>query len=168
MRGGPWDGLDQCLSSDGGRTWGPIESIVRGLHRQPGDVILLKSGRLLLTFGHREPPFGVQALLSRKEAGQWDKLAAATPTAKRPAVPIGKAAQWDWQTHVLLEGKAASADCGYPSSVQVDDGTIVTLHYGVGELGKPKDISKSGHGLMEYAWCVRYREADMLLPRPKQ
>src|SRR5262249_52231359 len=49
MRGGPWDGLDQCISSDGGRTWGPIESIVRGLQRQPGDVILLKSGRLLLT-----------------------------------------------------------------------------------------------------------------------
>src|SRR5262249_46033090 len=57
MRGGPWGGLDQCLSSDGARTWGPIESIVTGVHRHPGDVILLKSGRLLLTFGHRDTAF---------------------------------------------------------------------------------------------------------------
>jgi hypothetical protein len=162
MRGGPWGGLDQCLSSDGGRTWGPIESIVPGEHRHPGDVVLLKSGRLLLTFGHREPPFGVEAVLSGKEAGQWDQLARATPTTQRPAVPVGKATQWDWQTHVALEWNAASGDCGYPSSVELEDGTIVTLYYGVGELGKPRELSKSGPGLMEYARCIRYREADLL------
>ena len=60
---------------------------------------------------------------------------------------------------------AASANCGYPSSVQLDDGTIVTLYYGVGELGKPDDFSECGHGLMEYARCVRYREADLLAYR---
>ena len=166
MRGGPWDGLDQCISSDGGRTWGPIESIMQGLSRQPGDVILLKSGRLLLTFGHREPPFGVEALLSRNEAGQWDQLAAATP-ATRPATPSRKGGQWDWPTHVSLEWNAASADCGYPSSVELDDGTIVTLYYGVGELGKPNDIDESGHGLVPYARCVRYREADLAVTTTK-
>jgi len=162
MRGGPWDGVDQCISSDGGRTWGPIESIIRGRDRQPADVILLKSGRLLLTIGKRgKPPFGVEAVLSGKEAGQWDQPAVATPTATRPATPIRTSGQWDWQTHVLLEWNAASEDCGYPSSVQLDDGTIVTLSYGVGYLDKPNDVSKSGHGLIEYARCVRYREADL-------
>ena len=63
---------------------------------------------------------------------------------------------------MALEWNAASEDCGYPSSVQLDDGTIVTLYYLIGELGKPDDISESGHGLMEYAKCVRYREADLL------
>ncbi len=159
MRGGPQNGLDQCVSSDGGRTWGPIESIIPGQQRLPADVILLKSGRLLLTFGHRESPFGVEAVLSHKEA-QWDQLADAPPI-PRPAVPSRKAGQWDWQTHVSLEWNAASADCGYPSSVQIDDGTIVTLYYVVGEIDKPDDISERGHGLMEYARCVRYREADL-------
>ena len=165
MRGGPLDGLDQCISSDGGRTWGPIESIMCGLQRQPGDVILLKSGRLLLTVGHREPPFGVEAVLSRKNPGQWDQLAGATPVEPRPAMPARSGEQWDWQTHLSLEWNAASADCGYPSSVQLDDGTIVTLYYGVGELGKPAEFSpiEPEHRLpMEYAKCVRYRESDLL------
>jgi hypothetical protein len=172
MRGGPLDGLDQCLSTDGGRTWGPAESITDsssgGKNRLPGDVILLQSGRLLLTFGYRESPFGVEAVLSHQEAAQWDKLAGAPPTTWRPALASRKkAAQWDWRTHVKLEWNAAHADCGYPSSVQLDDGTIVTLYYGVGERGKPDDISKSGHGRMAYARCVRYREADLSVTTTK-
>ena len=158
MRGGPWDGLDQVISTDGGRTWGPIESVIRGLDRQPADVILLKSGRLLLAIGKRgKSPMGVEAVLSHNKPGQWDQLASTTPD-PRPATPVRKAGQWDWQTHVSLEWNAASADCGYPSSVQLDDGTIVTLYYGVGELGK---LAESGQGLMAYAKCVRYREADL-------
>ena len=164
MRGGPWDGLDQCLSTNQGRTWSSVEGVVSGPDKRnrarlPGDVIRLKSGRLLLTFGHREPPFGVEAVLSHKNTGQWDELAAAPlPTTWKPLPSRKKAGQWDWRTHVSLEWNAASADCGYPSSVQLDDGTIVTLYYGVGELGK---LAESGQGLVPYAKCIRYREADL-------
>ncbi len=170
MRGGPLDGLDQCLSTDGGRTWSSVEGVVFGPDksnkaRLPADVILLKSGRLLLTFGHRESPFGVEAVLSFNQAGQWDQLAATPPPTTWKPLPSRKTArQWDWQTHVSLEWNAASADCGYPSSVQLDDGTIVTLYYGVGEVGKPHEFSpiEPEHRLsMEYARCIRYREADL-------
>ncbi len=42
--------------------------------------------------------------------------------------------------------------------MQLDDGTIVTLYYGVGELGK---LAENGQGLIPYAKCIRYREADL-------
>ena len=110
-------------------------------------------------FGHREPPFGVEAILSHKNAGQWDELATTPlPTTWKPLPSRKKAGQWDWRTHVSLEWNAASADRGYPSSVQLDDGTIVTLYYGVGALGK---LAESGQGLVPYAKCIRYREADL-------
>jgi hypothetical protein len=52
-----------------------------------------------------------------------------------------------------LEWGAKNADCGYPSSVQLDDGKIVTIYYGVGHLDYPD--------LKEYAICVRYEEGDI-------
>jgi len=51
----------------------------------------------------------------------------ATPAA------AGKAAQWDWQTHVALEWNAASADCGYPRSAELGDGTGRALQHRVSE-----------------------------------
>ena len=158
MRGGSTDGVDQVLSTDGGLTWGPIETVIPGLSRQPADVIQLNSGRLLLTYGRRTPGAnGVEAALSYNVPGQWDGLAVPAEN-PRPQIPSNTGQQWDWQTHVSLEWNAASADTGYPSSVQLDDGTIVTMYYGNGEVGNPNA------GL--YAKVVRYHEADLLTPPP--
>jgi hypothetical protein len=77
----------------------------------PADVIVLKSGRVLMTFGRRMPPFGVEAVL-----GEMD----------------GSRVRWLWDTRTLLEWQAANTDCGYPSSAQCEDGAMVTLYYGVG------------------------------------
>lgn len=119
----------QSLSADGGQTWSEPETLLDG-RRLPADVIRLKSGRLLMTFGRRVLPYGVEAVLSGDEAGQWD-----------------------WRTNALLEWNSTNTDCGYPSSVEWDDGTIVTLSYGVQHLAQPD--------LHEYALGVRYREDDL-------
>jgi hypothetical protein len=130
MRGGP--GLSQSISSDGGRTWSAPEVLVEGA-RVPADVILLKSGKLLMTFGRRIEPFGVEAVLSGDEYGTWD-----------------------WTTHRLIEWEAPNTDCGYPSSAQLDDGTIVTLYYKV--TNDPATPGLAGH---VQVWCARYKESDL-------
>ena len=128
-------GLYQSISADGGRTWSEPALLVKGL-RLPADVIVLDSGKLLLTFGRRIKPFGVEIVLSGDEYGIWD-----------------------WKTHRLIEWEAPNTDCGYPSSAQLDDGTIVTLYYKV--TNDPATPGLAGH---VQVWCARYRENDLAAP----
>ena len=131
MRGA---GLSQSFSSDGGRTWSEPEPVLSGA-RLPADLVLLDSGKLLLTFGRRiEGSFGAEAVLSGDEYGQWD-----------------------WSTNRMLEWNAPNSDCGYPSSAQLDDGTIVTLYYKV--TNDPAAPGLAGH---VQVWCLRYQESDLM------
>ncbi|MGC9003189.1 MAG: sialidase family protein [bacterium] len=122
-------GLWQSFSYDGGKTWSEPIRITEG-PKLPADAILLKSGHILLTYGRRIPPYGVEGMLSYDKGESWDK-----------------------ENSFLLEWKAKNADCGYPSSVQLDDGTIVTIYYGIGHIEYPK--------LNEYAFSLRYREEEI-------
>ncbi|MBC7328421.1 exo-alpha-sialidase [bacterium] len=131
MRGEKSDGLWQSISQDGGLNWSEPRRITEG-PRLPADAILLKSGAILLTYGRRLPPYGVEGMLSYDGGMSWDS-----------------------DNRFLLEWEAKNPDCGYPSSVQLDDGTIITIYYGVGHL-KYTDLN-------EYAICAIYRE-DSLKP----
>jgi sialidase-1 len=126
--------LSECYSEDGGRTWTPPQKLTEAPYHL-ADVIVLSSGRVLLTFGRRIELYGSEAVLGEFENGR---------------------VKWLWETRTLIEWRAANPDCGYPSSVQLDDGTIVTLVYGVGL----KDDTVEG------AFCVwiRYREGALLRP----
>ena len=110
-------GLAQIDSEDGGYTWSePRKLTVNAEH--PGDVIRLQDGRLLLTYGRRATPYGIQGMVSRDDGRTWDE-----------------------NNKILLVGDSARSDQGYPSTIQRDDGTIVTVYYshqlylGEGELG---------------------------------
>jgi sialidase-1 len=93
-------------SGDLGRTWSSPQQVTRdGEH--PADLTVLESGALLLTFGRRIRPMGCGALLS-DDGGRT----------------------WNTDREVLLAGDGISnTDLGYPSTVQLDDGHIVTLLY---------------------------------------
>ena len=124
--------LSECYSEDGGRSWTPPQKLTE-MSYHPADVIVLSSGRVLLTFGRRTEPYGAEAVLGEVENGR---------------------VRWLWETRTLIEWRAANPDCGYPSSAQLDNGTIVTLVYGVGLKGDA----------VEDAFCVwiRYREDALL------
>jgi hypothetical protein len=104
--------LATCFSSDEGRTWSAPRRITAD-REHPADVILLRDNRLLLVYGERNRPFGVRAVLSRDYGETWG-----------PEV-------------IVLAGDSQNGDCGYPSSVEVQPGQIVTLYYGVDEARKP-------------------------------
>ena len=126
--------LATCFSSDQGRTWTAPKRITAD-REHPADVILLEDKRLLLVYGERNRPFGVRAALSRDYGLSWG-----------PEV-------------IVLAGDAHSSDCGYPSSVEVERGRIVTLYYGVDETRQPDGrvtLSLAG----AYARAVRWTDPD--------
>jgi Neuraminidase (sialidase) len=96
-----------AASKDGGKTWGAATQITRD-REHPGDLILLKNGSILLTYGERNKPFGVEAMVSHDKGETWDKA-----------------------SKTVLADDAASTDCGYPSSVQLPNESIVTIYYQV-------------------------------------
>ena len=92
----------QCESDDGGRTWSVPQAI--GVWGLPSHLLRLQDDRLLMTYGHRRPPFGNQARLSTDHGRTWSE-------------PL------------IVSGDGAGGDLGYPSTVQLDDGTLVSVWY---------------------------------------
>lgn len=101
----------QTVSKDGGETWSTPQAM--GLWGIPSFLMKLADDRLLMTYGHRRAPLGIQARVSDDNGDSWSE----------PLVVYG-------------EGK--SGDLGYPSTVQLDDGSLLTVWYEVvdGPLSK--------------------------------
>ena len=91
----------QCESTDGGRSWTKPLSI--GVWGLPSHLLRLSDGRVLMTYGYRRPPFGNQVRIS--EDGR------------------------KWSGPLTISEDGASVDLGYPSTVQLKDGTFVTVWY---------------------------------------
>ena len=92
----------QCESGDGGKSWTVPHPI--GVWGLPSHLLRLKDGRLLMSYGHRRQPFGIQARVSHDSAKTWSK-------------PIS------------LASDGAGGDLGYPSTVELEDGRLVTVWY---------------------------------------
>ena len=92
----------QCESDDGGRTWTTPHSI--GVWGFPSHLLKLRDGRLVMTYGYRRDPIGNQARTSDDGGRTWSEA-------------------------MIVQGDATNHDLGYPSSVELDDGTIATLWY---------------------------------------
>jgi len=114
-------------SRDQGHTWTNTRRLLRN-SQWPFDATVLQSGHLLLSFGSRVGHFGAGVVLSTDGGKTWDA---------DHAVLVG----WD----------SLNTDTGYPSTVQLDDGTIVTMYYAVGTKAVPG----------EQAVVVRYTEAQL-------
>ncbi len=93
------------FSDDMGFTWNKPQDIT-GFGEYPADLTLLKSGRVLLSFGRRVSPMGCGLLFSDDNGLTWNK-----------------------NKEILLAGDGGGWDLGYPSTVQIEDGTIITVLY---------------------------------------
>ena len=92
----------QSESTDGGRTW----SVPRGLGvwGLPSFLLRLRNDNLLMTYSHRRPPFGNQARLSQDRGRTWSE-------------PL------------MISADGASGDLGYPSTAELEDGSLLTVWY---------------------------------------
>ncbi len=92
----------QTESTDGGNTWSTPHAI--GVWGLPSHLTKLRDGRLLMSYGHRRPPFGNQARVSA-DAGRT------------------------WSEPILISADGNGGDLGYPSTVQLQDGSLLTVWY---------------------------------------
>ena len=96
-------------STDGGRTWSDTqETAIWCGGSSPPDLRLLADGRVLLSRGYRREPFGIRVYLSEDEGNTWP-------------------------CEVVLRDDGLDRDVGYPSTVQLDDGRLLTVYYWHGE-----------------------------------
>lgn len=79
----------------------------------PPTLTLLPDGRLVLVVGWRLPPYGIRALVSANEGKTWS----------------------DW---ILLREDAGTGDIGYPRTVLLPSGQLVTSYYYADEAEGPR------------------------------
>lgn len=112
------DHLWQAISDDKGVTWHDLKDT--GVQGHPPDLLRLHDGRILLSYGFRHPNPGIRAAVSSDEGETW--------------------------SHVYsLRSDGGGNDLGYPHSVQLADGTVVTVYY----FFEP--------GGMQYIACTRWQ-----------
>ena len=92
----------QCESKDGGKTWTIPHSI--GVWGLPSHLLRLSDGRLLMSYGHRRKPFGIQARLSQDSGESWSE-------------PLS------------IASDGVGGDLGYPSTVELSGGRLLTVWY---------------------------------------
>ena len=103
-KGGRRSVLWQFTSDDGGHSWTePKPTAILG---KPPHLTQLADGRVLVTYGYRHEPYGERACLSA-DGGKT----------------------WDYDHEIILRDDAPSGDLGYPASIQLDDGTVMTVYY---------------------------------------
>ena len=91
-----------CHSDDQGRSWSETKPL--GNCGAPPHFLLHSSGAIILSFGRRKAPFGQRALISYDGGETFTK-------------------------EVELRGDATHGDLGYPSTVELDDGSLITVYY---------------------------------------
>lgn len=107
----------QSESTDGGKSWSIPRPI--GVWGLPSHLLRLKDGRLLMTYGHRRVPFGNQARISEDHGRTWSEP-------------------------MTISGDGPGGDLGYPSTVQLDDGSLLTVWYEAMK-GSPRAVLRQAH-----------------------
>jgi hypothetical protein len=105
---GPDNAIWTTYSDDDGKTWAPVKKTDMIGH--PVDLIQLSDGRLMASYGVRTQhalPEGVRACFSSDNG-----------------------ATWDIRTEVQIRNDFRNWDIGYPESLELPDGRVLTVYYG--------------------------------------
>lgn len=100
--GVPAFSMMQTVSDDGGRHW--TEAKPLGFHGSPPHLLRHSSGVLILTYGYRMAPYGQRVAFSTDEGATW---------------------MHDW----VLRDDGPDGDLGYPATVELGDGSLISVYY---------------------------------------
>jgi hypothetical protein len=111
----------QSVSVDQGYTWSTPEEL--SLWGYPADLLPLSDGRLLVTYGYRQLPCGVRYCLTDRSL------------------------MWSIQSERILRCDGDDdGELGYPSSIELDSGEVLTVYY-----------HTSREGGLPYIACSRFQ-----------
>ena len=94
----------QSESHDFGKTWTAPHRLLKDKGGAPSHIIRHSSGVLISACGYREKPYGVRVMFSNDDGKTWD-------------------------TDNVLWADGADDDLGYPSTVELNDGSLFTAFY---------------------------------------
>lgn len=110
------EGLFSLRSPDNGKSWSkPQPFAAAGLH--PASIIKLADGNLLAAYGSRLRPYGIKVAISKDKGVSWKDANTAFIS-------------WD----------SGNTDSGYPSAVQLADGSVAIISYALGSKIFPLEI----------------------------
>ena len=125
-------------SDDNGKTWAPpYETPLWGF---PPHLTLLSDDRVMVTYGHRRPPYGQRAAVS------------------------ADGINWSLDDEFILRDDALNKDLGYPVSIELSPGRILSVYYQpnvtpntVLEPGPPNPNRKKP-GILGTIWTLPSRD----------
>ena len=126
--------LWESYSDDMGKTWAP--PFATSLWGFPPHLALLADGRVLCTYGYRRTPYGERACLS------------------------DDGVHWSLKDEVVLRDDAPNGDLGYPASIELDRGIVLTVYYqpnvppGTIQHMDPPDPHRTKPGILGTIWKV--------------
>lgn len=94
----------QSVSDDGGKTWSEPVMLLDKTGGAPPHLILLSTGELVCAYGRRKKPYGIMAMVSL-DGGE------------------------SWQTDIPICDNLATDDLGYPTTVELENGVLLTVFY---------------------------------------
>ena len=92
----------QTESDDGGKTWSTPRWL--GFEGSPPHLLRHSSGALVMTYGYRNKPYGQRVAISRDDGATWE-------------------------TDLIVRADGLDTDLGYPSTVELADGSLFTVCY---------------------------------------
>lgn len=115
--------LYQSVSFDDGKSWSEPQQIIGDDSGAPGHLFRHSSGLLISTFGRRSYVCGIRAIISRDNGESWS------------------------EEHIIYENPDTDDDLGYPSTIELHDGTLLTVFYS-------KDKEDAPAVIMQQKWCI--------------
>lgn len=103
----------QTESSDGGRSWSKARRI--NDHGSPPHLLVLADGRVVCTYGYRREPYGQRAVISADGGKSWGE-------------------------EIVVRDDGPDGDLGYPATVQLRDGSLLSVYYQKRAAGRQCEI----------------------------
>ncbi|MBQ9748394.1 MAG: exo-alpha-sialidase [Clostridia bacterium] len=108
----------QSESTDGGRSFTKPRRLLSVKGGAPAHLLTLADGTLISVFGYREEPYGIRVMISRDHGDTWTEGG-------------------------FLYINGLNPDLGYPASVQLKNGDILTVYYAKPEKNSPAVIMQT-------------------------
>jgi len=106
----------QCESEDLSKGFTKPRQILADEGGAPAHLLQLSNGMLISAYGYRKEPFGIKVMFSTDEGKTWDI------------------------DNVIYDNESISWDIGYPASVELSNGNILTVFYAREEKNGPSKI----------------------------